>query len=281
VPDGDDETKSLLGSLHDCMMLVAPRGWTAVRARLTFVFPDFRVERLDVAAPDSTPPHPSLGTAQAAEMTRLGNGATELRGLLRARGKAWRGDELRCERGPDGARWIAADDGSPAALDLTLTPDELDALLYTDPLMAALDESQPRWREIQTRQAELLAGVTDWRLDQDAGTLRFRGPGRADLERPVEILGLWSEGAESWGWSWGNDTVDPRLAARVLHFCDPARPRRGLSVLWRDSFPCDRGFADVLAAYAAEQLGADALWRQELGDGVVYFAVMPAGTAAG
>jgi hypothetical protein len=272
----DDDAKSLLGSLHDCLMLAAPRGWTAARARLVFTFPDFRVERLDVAAPDPALPHPNLGSTASAELTRLGNGATELRALLRARGKSWRGDELRCERGEAGARWIAADDGQPPALEGTLTPEELDALLYTDALMAALDESQPRWRGREPRQRELLGGVTEWRLDQDSGTIRFAAPGRPALERPVEILGIWSKEAESWGWGWAHDSVEPALAARTLAFCDPEAPRPGLSVFARPSFPCERGFADVLAAHAAESLGADALWRQELADGVAYFAVMPA-----
>ena len=48
----DEDLGSLLCSLHDCLMLAAPRGWTAVRARLVFAFPDFRIERLDVAAPE-------------------------------------------------------------------------------------------------------------------------------------------------------------------------------------------------------------------------------------
>ena len=271
----DDDAKSLLGSLHDCLMLAAPRGWTAARARLVFTFPDFRVERLDVAAPEASPPHPNMGSAAGAELTRLGNGATEIRALLRARGVVWRGDELRCERGPEGALWIAADDGAPPALEGRLAPEELDALLYTDALMAALDETQPRWRAREPAQRALLQGVDEWRLDQDAGTLRFVARGRPPLERPVEILGIWSTSAESWGWSWANESVEPRLAERTLALCDPERPRPGLSVLARDSFPCEPGFADVLAAHAAELLGAEALWRPQLGDGVAYFAVMP------
>jgi len=275
VPDGSP--KSLVFSLHDSLLLLAPRGWKEVQ--LTFVESrgQLRLAELETKGEGSNEPKPRAPffIEPDAEARHLSEALTELKGQL---GGRWQGTQVRVERqGRDFEDWkLLAPDGGVAWF-TRLTAAELDGLLVTEALLDLVTGTSRAFEALQAQLTQRLGRVTSFAFDAQALTLRLeRAQGLGPVELPAQLVGAYLSERFTWVWSWSDEEAPAAGVERVRRVCSPEAQPQGLSALWRPSYHCDEGFAWTVAGSVAVSAAARGLFRGTLSDGsgAALFAVM-------
>lgn len=269
----DDVLKGLLYALHDSLMLLAPGGWTSVTLR----FAGGRLTEVQTRGDGAKAPRPKpdLAVDPELEAHRLSQGVAELSHLLEHQGRHWTPGSIAVDRSDDFSDWkLIGPDGSTAWF-TRLLRDELDALLVTDALFAALSGTERAFADLQAALDAKLAGYPQWRYDGRVLTLER---GKASLELPAQLVGRYAAGSFTWSWGWAEPGVEPHSVDRVREICAPAARQAGLSAFWRERYQCDEGFAWALASHLSIAIGARGLYRGELPDGssLVLAVMLPA-----
>lgn len=241
-----DETKGLLFSLYDSVMLLAPMGWRSLELRFVVAQGRLRLSEISTRGEGTRAPlpKPELGVDPKLEATRLGEGVAELVHLL---GRSWEPGVVKVTRGDDFADWQIEDAAGALVWFTRLSKAELDSLLVTDALFNAVKGTEAAFATLQSQLEAKL----------DGSELRGLHDGQLELERdgarssvPVVEVGAWD--SENFTWAWGDS---PRL--REITSAQPP----GLSAFSREQFHCDEAFAWALASHVVVSLGARGIIR--------------------
>lgn len=271
----DASLKSLVFSLHDSLMLLAPRGWKEVQLAAVDVRGQLRLSELQTKGEGTNEPSPRAPffIEPDAEARHFSDALTELKAQL---GGRWQGTRVRIERqGSDFEDWKLLSPDGGVAWFTRLTAAELDGLLVTEALLDLVTGTSRAFEVLQAQLAERLGRVTSFAFDADALTLRLeRAQGTVAL--PAQLVGAYLSERFTWVWSWSDEDAPPAGVARIRRVCAPEAQPQGLSALWRPNYHCDEGFAWTVAGSVAVSAAARGLFRGTLpdGSGAALFAVM-------
>jgi hypothetical protein len=275
----DSETlTAIVCSLQDSVMLLAPRGWSALSLRFAVTAQGPRLEALQTKGEGATQPRPKpeLYVEARHEAQRLSEGVAELAALLAGQGRRWEPGEIVVERPPtrDCVDWKLVSQGGALTWFTRLTRDELDALIVTDELLEVLHGTERAFGVLQGQLEASLGRVTGFAYDASAGVLKLERPAGA-VELSADVVGQYHPDTFTWVWGW-SDAATPRpVVERFERLCAPDVPQPGLSAFWRPGFLCDEGFAWAVAGSAVVSTAARGLFRAEVpdGSGAVFFAL--------
>ena len=267
--------KSLVFSLNDSLMLLAPRGWTAVELRLVEVRGRLFLSELETKGEGATQARPRAPffVEPKDEAAHLSDALTELWGHLKDR---WAPGLVRVERqGSDFVDWKLLGPDGRVCWFTRLEAPELGQLLVTDALLDLVTGTSRAFEALQAQLGERLGKVRSFAFDRDAVALRIeRARGPSTLA--VQLVGAYLLKDYTWVWSWSDEEAPAAAVERIRRVCATEARPDGLSALWRPSYHCDEGFAWTVAGSVAVSAGARGLYRGALADGsgAAFFAVM-------
>lgn len=267
--------KRLTYALHDSLMLLAPSGWSRVELGVAQTREGLRVTELQTKGDGAKAPgpRPQLFIEPREEAERLGEALTDLAGALEGR---WMPGRVLVERaGVDFADWrLLRDDGSVAWF-TRLERSELQSLLITDDLFAALHGTERAFHDLQGQLQQRLGRVTGVAFDPVHGVLRLDRP-QGPIELGAQVVGSYLPDLFTWLWSWADEQAQAASSGRVRRICQPDLKPDGLAAFWRPHFHCDEGFSWALAGHVAVSLGARGLFRAQPapGEGALFFALL-------
>lgn len=266
---------ALVYSLHDSLMVLAPRGWRLVELTLVEREGSLRLDEVKARGDGATQPRPpaQLGIDPRHEAQRLSDGLTELRRALEGK---WTFGAVEVERTTAGfCDWRLKDAAGKVAWFTRLDAAVLDTLLVTDALLDAVSGTAKAFEALQAQLVAHLGEVHDFKFDTGRGVLTVQRP-EGEVELPAQVVGAYLSSDWAWMWSWADPDANPSTIERVRRICAPEAQPPGFSALWRPHFHCDEGFAWTLAGYVAVSIGARGLFRGALkdGSGAALFALL-------
>lgn len=267
--------KPLVYALHDSLMLLAPTGWSKVELGVAQTSTGLRLTELQTKGEGAKEPRPrpQLFVEPRAEALRLSEALTELAAELQGK---WQPGRVLVERpGNEFVDWkLLRDDGSVAWF-TRLERAELQSLLITDDLFAALSGTERAFHDLQGQLQQRLGKVTGFAFDPAHGVLRLDRPGGA-IELPAQVVGSYLPDVFTWLWSWADEGAQEASTGRVRRVCQPDLKPDGLAAFWRAHFHCDEGFSWALAGHVAVSIGARGLFRAQPAeaDGALFFALL-------
>jgi hypothetical protein len=265
----------LVFSLHDSLMLLAPRAWTTVTLTVTEHQGVLRLGTLEAKGEGTAEPRPRapVHVEPRDEADRLSEGLTELHQQLQGR---WTPGGATVQRVPGGAvDWRLTQADGQVAWFTRLELDDLQALLVSDELLDLVTGTSRAFEVLQAQLGERLGPVRSFAFDTGRTLLRLERPG-GPVELPAQVLGAYLPETFTWVWGWSDPQASAEATAAARRVCAPEAAQAGLSALWRPSYHCDEGFAWTVAGSVAVSLGARGLFRGQLpdGTGAVFFAVL-------
>lgn len=267
--------KPLVYALHDSLMLLAPTGWSKVELGVAETSSGLRITELQTKGDGAKEPRPrpQLFIEPQAEALRLSEALTELAAELQGK---WQPGRVLIERpGADFVDWkLLRADGSVAWF-TRLDRAELQSLLITDDLFAALSGTERAFHDLQGQLQQRLGKVTGFAFDPAHGVLRLDRPGGA-LELQAQVVGSYLPDVFTWLWSWADEGAQEASTGRVRRICQPDLKPDGLAAFWRPHFHCDEGFSWALAGHVAVSIGARGLFRAQPpeAEGALFFALL-------
>lgn len=267
--------KPLVYALNDSLMLLAPSGWGRVELGLVRTPQGLRVTDLQTKGEGAKEPKPkpNLFVEPREEAQRLGEALTELEKELEGK---WRAGKVLVERpSTDFVDWkFLRDDGSVAWF-TRLEKSEVQSLLITDDLFAAVSGTERAFHDLQGQLQQRLGKVTGFAFDPAHGVLRLDRP-QGSLELSAQVVGSYLPDVFTWMWSWSDEHAQAASTGRVKRVCQPDLKPDGLAAFWRPHFHCDEGFSWALAGHVAVSLGARGLFRAQPpdADGALFFAIL-------
>jgi hypothetical protein len=276
VSDANAPLKSLICSMNDSLMILAPRQWSAVDLTVVRAGDGLKVSELSTRGEGSATPkdRARLHLNLQDEAGHLSDGLTELSQALGA--QKWQPGTVRVERAVDFVDWkLLRDDGSTAWFN-RLTRGELDSLLVTDALLDLVTGTSKAFDALQEQLGLRLGAVTGFSFDTGQSVLHLNRPEGRALALKAQLLGAYLTEAASWVWGWSDPHANPLAVEQPRSVCAPDAQQPGLSALWRPNYFCDEGFAWTVAGSVAVSIAARGLFRGELpdGSGAALFAVM-------
>jgi hypothetical protein len=268
---------AIVCSLQDSVMLLAPRGWTALELRFSDTGRGVRLEELEAKGQGTArpKPKPELHVEQRHEVQRINEGVSELTALLAAAGKHWTPGSIRVERPrPDFVDWRLWGKDGQGLWFTRLGQEQLGALLVTDQLFDVLLGTEKAFAMLQGQLQAALGPVTGFAYDAQAGVLKLERPG-GTVELTADVVGQYHSKDFAWVWGWSDAATPRRAVERFERLCAPDVRQEGLSAFWRPGFHCDEGFAWVLAGSAVVSTGARGLFRAPVEgyDAAIFFAL--------
>lgn len=116
-------------------------------------------------------------------------------------------------------------------------------------LSTLLLEGEDMLRQVEEAHRTWGLGTADrWNLDQQSGLLTWTFPDKAATAR-AQILGSHSANADTWLWSWANQSILAHLTQAAEEFCDWATTN-GHADLAEPKLEADRDKAATLATLA-------------------------------
>jgi hypothetical protein len=267
--------KPLVYALNDSLMLLAPSGWGRVELGLVRTPQGLRVTDLQTKGEGAKEPKPkpNLFVEPREEAQRLGEALTELEKELEGK---WRAGRVLVERpSTDFVDWkFLREDGSVAWF-TRLEKSEVQSLLITDDLFAAVSGTERAFHDLQGQLQQRLGKVTGFAYDPAHGVLRLDRP-QGSLELSAQVVGSYLPDVFTWMWSWSDENAQAASTERVKRVCQPELKPDGLAAFWRPHFHCDEGFSWALAGHVAVSLGARGLFRAQPpeADGALFFAIL-------
>lgn len=268
---------AIVCSLEDSVMLLAPRGWTALELRFAHTGQGPRLEEIETKGEGATAPRPKpeLHVEQLHEVQRINEGVAELVSRLARAGKRWAPGSIKVERQPfEFVDWKLVNDEGQVVWFTRLGKDDLEALIVTDELFEVLSGTEPAFHTLQGQLEAALGRVTAFAYDAQAGVLRLERPS-GPVELAADVVGQYHPQDFTWVWGWSDEATPRQAVARFERLCAPDVQQAGLSAFWRPVYLCDEGFAWAVAGSAVVSTGARGLFRAEVPDrsGAIFFAV--------
>ena len=241
APVTQDPVKAIAYSLHDSLMVLAPKGWSNLELEMVQSQRGLRLASMSIRGEGraTAPRMPALGIDKEHEALRVGEAVEELALHLSHEGKSWSGGTMRVNRGPTHTDFSLLHEGRPAFM-TRLLESETNQLIITDPLLDALLGTEAAFHDVQKSVSPEMPG-------------------------PRLELGLYDRQSFIFHWNHPNPTVGKATQATV-------RPP-GLSAFWRTQLACDEGFAWALCGHIAMVCNARGLLRDET-SGVRFFAIL-------
>lgn len=267
--------KPLVYALNDSLMLLAPSGWGRVELGLVRTPGGLRISELQTKGEGAKEPKPkpNLFVEPREEAQRLGEALTELEKELEGK---WRAGRVLIERpSTDFVDWkFLREDGSVAWF-TRLEKTEVQSLLITDDLFAAVSGTERAFHDLQGQLQQRLGKVTGFAFDPAHGVIRLDRP-QGPLELSAQVVGSYLPDVFTWMWSWSDENAQAASTDRVKRVCQPELKPDGLAAFWRPHFHCDEGFSWALAGHVAVSLGARGLFRAQPpdADGALFFALL-------
>jgi hypothetical protein len=261
-------TQAILYSIHDSVMLLAPRQWTQVDVHLVHG----KVTELKTTGNTSNAPapKPQLNIDLSAEAGTLSEAIAALVNELKASKKSLAPEVLRLQRQTEAVNVQLLMADRPVWFS-RLQQNELDSLLITEELFDTLSGTERAFHDLQQQLQLKTAEVKDFRYDDGAAMLSVTSDGR-EQSCPAQLMGQYFRDDMLWIWGW-NDAATNRAAVRkVESVCRPDAKPLGLAAFWRPVFHCDEGFAWALASSVAVSIGARGLFRGQVDGSALLFA---------
>jgi hypothetical protein len=260
-----DLMRALTQALHDSLMVIAPPGWTQVELEVAASAQGLRLHALSARGDGAKEPptRAPLNIDPKEEASRLGEGLTELSGLLAANGKRWHGGKVQITRGEGFVDWKLLQPDGSALWFTRLLREQLDALLFTDALFDLLRGTERAFSSLQHSFGQKVGKTTSHRYSEDDRILSLDKSDGTTARASAQLVGSYSRENFLWVWGWAVAEVSPECSERVKRICAPDAAQAGLSALWRDHFHCDEGFAWALSSHIAVSIGARGLVRAE------------------
>lgn len=276
MSDANAPLKSLICSLNDSLMILAPRGWKAVELKVVRAGDSLKVSELETRGEGSATPkdRARLHLNLQDEAGHLSDGLTELSKALGE--QRWQPGTVRIERPGDFVDWkLLRADGSTAWFN-RLSRGELDSLLVTDALLDLVTGTSKAFDALQEQLGQRLGAVTGFSFDTGLSVLHLNRPEGRSLALKAQLLGAYLTEAATWVWGWSDPLANPLAVELPRGVCAPDAEQAGLSALWRPNYFCDEGFAWTVAGSVSVSIAARGLFRGELpdGSGAALFAVM-------
>ncbi|MCA9101968.1 MAG: hypothetical protein KDA63_12485 [Planctomycetales bacterium] len=127
--------------------------------------------------------------------------------------------------------------------------------------------------ELQAKTSALDAVVhlseAEWSVDQDEGTIVFTQSDGSQAIAPVQIIGTYDTGTNTWLWAWDNPSIDSALSAdaRVVQEYGQANK---IEALTTRKVACDEGVCWQFTALACKLCNAQAAYRGPAGSAYVF-----------
>jgi hypothetical protein len=245
-------------SIADRLTLLHPSRWTAVELTIGRHAEAPIVSAAHVTT-DAGPPA-ATWCDRKAELGLLNRDLAALLHAVQADGGAWDAGALVAERRMSGKLVLS---GAPG---LRIELAQADLAIGAE-LLAALARAAP---ELQARQEALDRAIgparrVSWSF-KDA-TARFD---EGDL-RPLQVLGSFAPGPQSWCWSWANPTL-AEFPASFAEVRSLACPQPGQGVFRLPEMVVDAVFAGHVARLAAHRIDR-AVWVVEREEDTLYLAL--------
>lgn len=137
-----------------------------------------------------------------------------------------------------------------------------EALDFESLLRDSMDELMAR---TQSHQEEWAFGTEEeWLLDQDAGQLTFKFPGRSSIT-PVQIIGTFNTQNATWLWAWANPLIADHLKADSLRLREYGE-QWGIQRLTAPEWTAQESDCWYMAALACRLFGGQGAYRGPAAD---------------
>ena len=210
----DVPLKSLVFALHDSLMLLAPRGWTAVDLKVIESKGALWLSELEATGQGTAEAQPRAPfyVEPKDEARHLSEALTELRGRL---GRPWTPGAVRVERkGTDFEDWKLLGPNGGVVWFTRLSKDELDGLLVTEALLDLVTGTSRAFAALEDQLEQRLGRVQSFTFDRSGSTLVLDRPeGRLTLA--AQLVGVHLSRDFRWVWSW-SDPEAPRAAVERI-----------------------------------------------------------------
>lgn len=270
----DAPLKSLILSLNDSLMLLAPRGWSQIDLKVVETRGRLWLSELGTKGEGAAQPKPRAPffIEPKDEAAHLSDGLTELKRRL---GDRWTPGHVVVERKADFVDWKLLSPDGKVAWFTRLSAAELEALLVTEALLDMVTGTFGAFETLEAQLGERLGTVRSFAFDSETLALRLDRP-QGPLALSAQLVGAYLGEGFTWVWSWSDEAAPLGAVEHVRRVCAPKAQPAGLSALWRPSYHCDEGFAWTVAGSVAVSVGSRGLFRGPLpdGSGAAFFAVM-------
>jgi hypothetical protein len=113
-------------------------------------------------------------------------------------------------------------------------------------------------------------GENNWSFDMTAGTISF-GP---ELVFPVQILGTFSHGSQSWLWAWANTQSGiPDALLRQARQLKTYGEQQEIDLLKHDAVDAEEGDLHLIGSIASGMFDASGYYLADYGQGVMLVTV--------
>lgn len=137
-----------------------------------------------------------------------------------------------------------------------------EALDFESLLRDSMEELMAR---TQAHQEEWAFGTEEeWLLDQDAGQLTFKFPGRSSIT-PVQIIGTFNTQSATWLWAWANPLIADHLKADSLRLREYGE-QWGIQRLTAPEWAAQESDCWYMAALACRLFGGHGAYRGPAAD---------------
>lgn len=261
--------------LFDAVTVIADGGWQRVRLELDASRGHPRVARVVAElGPDGAQPKPELGVEPGSFIGVINEVLPELQHALEHQRVRWDAHALIVEKAAPGARIRLVDASGADAHAIRLSAKALGHLVFSDPLLALLKESDDSLAPKQEAFIADALGFDAWRYEEPLATLHLVKGSLPWRQYKAQALGTWSEQQDAFVWAWADPAIDDGAKAGIRAVRAQAERTPGLGALLRPSMPGDLRFAWTLCRAAAVKLGARALFRGENSRGILFLAIV-------
>jgi hypothetical protein len=262
--------KSILYSIHDSAMILAPRGFNSLDMHLK----DKKLSHLESKGTQSKEPlaKPQLNINLQNEARHLSEAIGALLIELKNNNKNINPEILRFERRGEvlNVQFLMA--GRPVWFS-RIENTELATLLVTEELFSTLSGTERAFHELQGQLQTRLGNVNDFNFNASTGELSLVSSGKTAVIK-AQLVGQYLTDDFTWVWGWSDSETPRACVEKVESVCAPQFQPQGLAAFWRPSFHCDEGFAWATASSVAVSIGSRGLFRGSVGGAAVVFAPM-------
>ena len=140
----------------------------------------------------------------------------------------------------------------------------------SDEFQRLLDTSMAELQlKTEAHKAWGLGSFDQWNIDQDAGTLVFSNADGTTVTAPVQIIGSFNSGDNTWLWAWDNPSIEERLTEDAQQLKQYGE-QHGIERLTSPSWTGDEADGWAMAAFAVKLCEAQGAYRAPAGSTYVF-----------
>ncbi len=113
----------------------------------------------------------------------------------------------------------------------------------------------------QTKTEFGLGSYQRYELDLEHATIRFLDEkGVEQVKGSIQAAGSWARDAQSWMWSWENDSI-PEISRRRMQAVEAFGKREQIPMVQQSFSPCSEAEAWAMTALSGKLLSAEGFYR--------------------